>query len=60
MLNEFAFVVVQESVDVEPVCTDVGDAVRTQVGAGGGGGVVVTVMVAEHVTVPPVPVAVPV
>ena len=60
MLNEFAFVVVHESVDAEPVCTDVGDAVRIQVGADGGGGVVVIVIVAAaHVTVPPGPEAVP-
>jgi hypothetical protein len=58
--NADAFVVVHESVDAEPVCTDVGDAARIQVGAGGGGGVTVTVTAAAHVTVPPAPVAVPV
>jgi hypothetical protein len=58
--NADAFVVVHDSVDAEPVCTDVGEAMRTQVGAGGGGGVAVTMTIAEHVTVPPAPVAVPV
>jgi hypothetical protein len=36
MLNEVAFVVVQASVEDDPVCTEVGLAVSVQTGAGGG------------------------
>lgn len=55
--NAWPFVVVHASVVVAPEFTFVGDAVSVQVGAGGA---TVTVMVAEHVRVPPGPVAVPV
>jgi hypothetical protein len=56
--NEVALVVVQESVDAEPVWTEVGEAESVQVGGVGGAGV--TVILTEQVIDPSGPVAVPV
>ena len=54
--KEVALVVAHERVEGVPSSTEVGVAVREQVGSGGG----TTVTVVEHVTDPPAPVAVPV
>ena len=60
MEKEVAFSVVQIRNVEEPLWIVVAEAVRVQTGAEGGGGVAVTVTVAVQLTVPPMPVAVPV
>ena len=57
METEVAFVVVQESVEEDPVWIAVGLATSVQVGEPGGGGGL-TVIGAVQITVPPGPVAV--
>lgn len=58
--NDVASDVTHERVADEPSCIADGDTESVQVGTGGGGGSGVTVTVAEHVTEPLAPVAVPV
>lgn len=67
IVNEEAFVVFQVSVEEPPSknapmpdVSEVGLAVRMQVGAGAGSGGALTVTIVEQVTEPPAPIAVPV